>query len=155
MSASPWTRRVLQALAVAVFGFVLLNATFMLDWGFQSLLKVAFYRDRDLVRVIWWLPPLQHVLFAVLIGFVSWGVLRSALATTYKAIFMTVPTAVVLVTVGMFTYRWPLYSYAAASLLTLGTLGVFSRTRQPWLYYYSVTLVVLTLAVMAMMGKEI
>jgi VIT1/CCC1 family predicted Fe2+/Mn2+ transporter len=68
---------------------------------------------------------------------------------------MTVPVAVVLVTVGIFLYRWQIVSYSVGSLLCIGTLYCFYRTKQPWLYYYTVVLVGLTLAIFTLLGGEI
>ncbi|MBU0906589.1 MAG: hypothetical protein KKD18_04880 [Nanoarchaeota archaeon] len=148
---------VLSALAVAVFGFILLNATFLFDFLYQSLLNLVvtqFVRlnpDLD-----WsWYPPLKHLSFVVVIGLISWEIFSTKLKLIYKAIYMTVPTAVVLVSVGMFLYRWPIVAYSLGALLVVGTLFWFYRTKQPWIYYYTVILVGVALGVFTLMGGEI
>ncbi|MDP2907288.1 MAG: hypothetical protein Q8O03_05085 [Nanoarchaeota archaeon] len=102
-----------------------------------------------------WFPPIKHALFVVIIGLISWLVFRSKLKVLYKAVYMTVPVAVALVTVGMFLYRWPIVGYSVGSLLCIGTLYYFYRTKQPWLYYYTVVLIGLILAIFTLTGGEI
>jgi hypothetical protein len=97
----------------------------------------------------------MHSSFVVIIGIISWIVFRSGLRVLYKAIYMTVPVAVVLATVGIFLYRWPIVSYSVGSLLCIGALCYLYRTKQPWLYYYTVILVGITLAIFTLLGGEI
>jgi hypothetical protein len=157
MIKNPYVKNILSALAVAGFGFVLLNLAFILDFLFQSLiiaiikLFVHIEPAMDLV----WFPPVMHVAFVILISVISWFVFRSKLRVLYKAIFMTVPAAVVLVTIGMFLYRWPLVSYPLGVLSTIATLYYFYRSKQPWLYFYAVILVALALLAMNLTGQEI
>jgi hypothetical protein len=102
-----------------------------------------------------WFPPAKHVMFVVIIGLISWPILRSKLGTLYKAIYLTVPLAVILVTIGMFLYRWPVVVYLVGGFITIGILYYLYRTRQPWLYYYTVVLVALTLMIFTLLGGEI
>jgi hypothetical protein len=152
-----YIKNILSALAVASFGFILLNLTFLLDFLFQSLVLgfIKLFTPVDLMTTHNWLPPILHVLFVVIIGLISRLIFRSRLGLLYKAIYMTVPVAVALVTIGIFLYRWPLIPYPVGGLLVIGTLFYFYRTKQPWLYYYTVILVALTLTIMAILGVEI
>jgi len=68
---------------------------------------------------------------------------------------MTVPLAVVFVTFGMFLYRWPVAAYTLGSLFSISVLYYFYHTKQPWLYYYTVILVSLTLLLAGLLGVEI
>jgi len=68
---------------------------------------------------------------------------------------MTVPTAVVLVTIGILLYSLPVVPYIVGAILTVGVLFYFYRTKEPWLYYYSVILVAITLMIFTLMGGEI
>lgn len=157
MFKKPWVKNVLSALAVAFFGFILLNLTFLLDFLFQSVVDriVRFFTPDDFNMAWRWFPPAKHVMFVVIIGLISWPILRSKLGTLYKAIYLTVPLAVILVTVGIFLYSWPIVSYLVGGLITIGILYYLYRTRQPWLYYYSVVLVALTLMIFTLLGGEI
>ena len=150
-------KNILSALAVVVFGFILLNVAFIFDFLFQSLIDtiVRFFTTAD-VNMEWsWYPPVKHAMFVVLIGLISWYVFRSKLGVLYKAIYMTVPLAVVFVTIGMFLYRWPMAAYSLGSLFSIGVLYYFYRTRQPWLYYFSLILISLTMLMVGLLGVEI
>jgi len=68
---------------------------------------------------------------------------------------ITVPIAVVLVTIGMFLYRWPVVAYSVGSLFSVGILYYLYRTKQPWLYFYAVILVSLSLLTAGLFGIEI
>jgi hypothetical protein len=154
---SPLARNILSALAVAVFGFILLNLTFLFDALYQGIIRrfIGLFIPLGPEMDMRWLPALFHGSFAVVIGIISWFVFRTKLKPIYKAIYMTVPAAVVLVTVGMFLYRWPALVYSVGGLLCLSTLYYFYRTKQPWIYYYAVVLVGVTLAVFTLAGGEI
>ena len=152
-----WVKNVLSALAVVFFGFILLNLTFLLDFLFQSLVDgaVRLFTPED-VNMAWrWFPPAKHLMFVVIIGLISWFILRSKLGTLYKAIYLTVPLAVILVSVGIFLYSWPVVPYLVGGFITIGILYYLYRTRQPWLYYYTVVLVALTLMIFTLLGGEI
>ncbi|MBU4227794.1 hypothetical protein KJ813_02615 [bacterium] len=157
MFKNPIVKNILSALAVAVFGFILLNLAFIFDFLVQSVVKglIELFTPVDFETNFQWLPPAMHGLFTVIIGIVSWFVFRSKLSTLYKAIYMTVPLAVVFVTLGIFLYRWPVAAYSLGSLLSIGVLYFFYRSKQPWLYYYTVILVGLVLAIFSLLGGEI
>ena len=154
---NPLVKNILSAVAVAVFGFILLNLTFIFDAIYQTPIRllVRLFIPLEPDSDLYWFPPLMHGSFVVVIGLISWFVFRSKLRILYKAIYMTVPVAVVLVTTGIFLYQWPIVSYSVGSLLCVGTLYYFYRTKQPWLYYYTVILVGLTLAIFTLLGGEI
>lgn len=150
-------RNILSALAVAVFGFLLLNLTFLFDFLFQSVVDVfvSLLTPVDFNMEWHWFPPLKHAMFVIIIGLISWLVFRSQVGILYKAIYLTVPVAVGLVTVGIFLYHWPIVSYSFGSFLCIGVLYYFYHSKQPWLYYYAVVLVGLTLAIFTLLGGEI
>lgn len=159
MFKNPIVKNILSVLAVAGFGFVLLGLTFLFDFLFQSLI-VGFIKLFIPVSVnpemdYHWLPPMIQVLFMVVIGLISWFIFRSKLGVLYKAIYMTVPTAVALATIGIFLYRWPVVAFSMGGLFSVGVLYSFYRTKQPWIYYYTVILVATTLAIMTFVGVEI
>lgn len=154
---NPIAKNILSAVAIAGFGFILLNLTFLFDFLFQSLIigLVRLFTPVDLVMAYPWLPPIMHALFVAVIGLISWSVFRSKLSVFYKAIYMTVPLAVVFATIGMFLYRWPVAAYSLGGLFSIGALYYFFRTKQPWLYYYALILVGLTLLIASLLGMEI
>jgi hypothetical protein len=103
----------------------------------------------------YWFPPMMHAAFVALIGLISWAIFRTKIRALFKAIYLTVPTAVVLVTLGIFFYQLPVIPYLLGFLLIAGVLYCFYRTKQPWLYYYSVILIGLVLAIFTFLGGEI
>lgn len=153
---NPIVKNILSAVTIIFFGFVLLNLTFLLDFLFQSIIDslISFFTKADFMA--WpWLPLVKHSLFAVVIGLISWLVFRSKIRDFYKATFLTVPTAVVLVTIGILLFHWPIAVYSISGLLVAGALCYLYRTKKPWLYWYAVILVSLALAIMSLTGAEI
>jgi hypothetical protein len=157
MFKNSMAKNILSALAVAGFGFILLNFTFIFDFLLHSLVAgfIKLFIPVNPEITYYWFPPVIHALFVVVIGLISWLIFRSKLGVLYKAIYMTVPSAVVFVTLGMFLYRWPVAAYSLGSLFGIGVLYYFYRTKQPWLYYYTVILVGLALAIFSLLGGEI
>ena len=154
---NPLVKNILSAVAVTIFGFILLNLTFIFDAVYQGLLRrlVGLFIPLTPDTNLYWLPPLFHGSFVVVIGIISWFVFRSKLKVLYKAVYMTVPVAVVLATVGIFLYRWPTVAYSIGGLFTLSVLYYFYRTKQHWLYYYTVILVGFVMLIAGLLGVEI
>jgi hypothetical protein len=143
---------------VAAIGFVLLNLTFLLNYlvfQFINIFMPSNPMPSNPESAPQWFPLARHILFLIIIALISWIVFRSKLRVLIKAIFMTVPTAVTLVTIGILLYPSPVLPYLVGALLTIGVLFYFYRTHRPWLYYYSVILVALVLMVFTLMGGEI
>ncbi len=153
MIKNPHVKNILAALAVAVFGFILLNLTFLFDWAVQSFIRRLFPANDNMAMQ--WLPPAKHIIFLIIIAFLSWLVFKSKLRMIFKAIYSTVPAAVTFVTVGICFYQWPIISYSINILIYAGTILYLYRTKKSWLYYYSVTLVAVSLLVMGIFGMEI
>lgn len=157
MFKNPIVKNILSAVAVAIFGFILLNLTFLFDFLIQSLVDsvIKLFTPAD-INMDWsWFPPVKHAMFVVIIGLISWLIFRSKLRELYKAIYMTVPSAVILVTLGMFLYLWPVIAYSLGGLFGIGVLCYFYRTKQPWLYYYTVILIGLVMLLVGLLGVEI
>ncbi len=158
MFKNPISKNILSTVAVTGGGFILLNLTFMFDYFFQSAVIwfIKLFTSEDNPPMAWyWFPPLMHIAFVALIGLISWVIFRAKIRILFKAIYMTVPSAVLFVTLGMFLYRWPVLAYSFGSLFIVGVLYFFYRTKQPWLYYYTVILVGLALAIFSLLGGEI
>jgi len=157
MFKNPIVKNILSALAVAGFGFILLNLTFLLDALVHSLVDraIQLFTPVNFGMTYNWYAPAMHFLFVIIIGLISWPILRSKLGVLYKAIYMTVPLAVVFVTFGMFFYQWPAVAYSLGGLFSIGVLYYFYRTKQPWLYYYTLILVGLALTIMTISGVDI
>jgi len=154
---NPIVKNILSALAVAGFGFILLNLAFLFDFLFQSLVNgfIKLFTPVNFNMTYHWFPPMMHALFVVIIGLISWLVFRSKLGVLYKAIYMTVPLAVIFVTLGILLYRWPVVAYSLGSLFAIGVLYYFYHTKKPWLYYYTLILVGLAMLMVGLLGIEI
>ena len=153
----PIVKNILSALAVAVFGFILLNLAFLFDYLFQSAVKgfIRLFTPIDFNMAYNWFPPVMHAMFVVIIGLISWIIFRSKLGVLYKSIYMTVPLAVIFATLGMFLGRWPSVAYSLGGLFGIGVLYYFYRTKKPWLYYYTLILVGLVMLILGLSGTEI
>jgi hypothetical protein len=157
MLSNPNVKNILSALAVAVFGYVLLGLTFLFDFLFHSLVErlIRLFTPVDFNMTYNWFPPMMHALFLVIICLISWPVFRSKLGTLYKAIYMTVPVAVILATIGIFLHNWPVVPYVVGSLFAVGVLFYLYHTKHPWLYYYTLILVALSITIFTLLGGEI
>ena len=152
---NPIAKKILQALAIAVFGFILLNLTFLFNFLVVKLIGL-FVSDEFISTHQWqWFPMIRHAVFLIIICLISWPVFRSKLGMLYKAIYMTVPLAVIFVTIGIFLYQWHIVPYLVGGLFAIGFLFYLYRTEQPWLYYYTVVLVALSLMIFTLLGGEI
>ncbi|MDD4938372.1 MAG: hypothetical protein PHX34_05180 [Candidatus Shapirobacteria bacterium] len=148
----------MSGLAVAGFGWVLLNLTFILDYLFQRSILFLFGRLMPLdwwYKNTFWFPSVMHFLFVVLIALISYKVFKSKLKVIFKAIYMVVPVAVVLVTFGIFFYQLPIIIYGLSILSVLSVLFWFFKTKQPWIYYFSVILISVVLLISTLVGMEI
>ena len=154
---NPVIKNILSIVAVTFFAFILLNITFLFDFAYQSIVRwiIELFIPLDLDMTIYWLPPLLHLSFVVIIGLISWIVFRSKLKVLYKATYMAVPIAVVLATIGMFLYSWPIISYSIGSLFCIGILYYLYHTKQPWLYYYVLILISTILLIMSLLSVDI
>lgn len=149
-------KNILSALAVAVFGFILLNLTFLLDASYQvPIRRIVGHFAQIGPESTRFFPFLMHGSFAAIICIISYFVFRSRMRVLFKAIYMTVPAATVLATVGILSYQTPIIGYCIGGILCFGTLYYFYRTKQPWLYYYTVIFVGLGLAIFTLLGGEI
>jgi hypothetical protein len=150
-------KNILSALAIAIFGFILLNITFLFDAAYQALVRgfVEGFFNLGPESNLYWFPPLLHISFVIIILLISWFVLKSKLKAIYKAIYMTVPVATIFVTIGMFFYQWPFVVYSLSILFGLGVLYYFYRTKRSWIFYYTLILIGLVMLLMALTGMEI
>jgi hypothetical protein len=150
-------KNIFSAVAVAIFGFILLNLAFLFDALFQGLIDgiIKIFTPVDINMAWHWFPPIKHLLFVVLIGIISLLIFKSKLRIFFKATYMIVPLAVVFVTIGMFLYRWPIAVYSLSILFTLSILYYFYCTKKPWLYYYALILIAFVLLIVSLLGVEI
>ncbi len=150
-------KNILEALLIVVFGFVLLFLTFIFDSLLQAgiLALVGLFVKINPNMELYWYPVLMHGLFIVFIWYVSQYIFRLKLSVFWKSVYLMVPTAVVLVTIGMALYQWPIALYAIGGIVALGILYRFHKTMQPWQYYVSVILPSVSLVTIMLLGQNI
>ncbi len=151
-------KNVLSALAVAIGGFILLNVVFLLDFLFQNALKAIFRESRQgppQAGGPLFGPPINHILFLVLIGLISWLVYRTRLNVLLKAIFTVVPVAVVLATLGLAFFNIQPLVYILGALFVVAVLVYLLVKKQHWLYFFAVILTALALTIFTLSGGEI
>lgn len=154
---NPLIKNILSALIITIFGFILLNLTFLFDVLYQGAIRglIGIFMPLSPDSNLYWFPPLMHLSFIFIIGIISLFVFKSKLKTIYKAIFLAVPLAVVLASIGMFFYQSPIAVYSLGALFSISVLCYFYRTKQPWLYYYTLILISLVLLISVLIGVEI
>lgn len=153
MFKNPYVKNVLSALAVAFFGFILLNLTFIFDWLIQSFIDLFFLYGFNITMQ--WYPPIKHIVFILIIALISWFIFKSKLREIYKVIYLVVPLAVVFATTWMFLYRWPILAQSISIIIFGGIIFYFYRTKKNWLYYYALILISSVLLVMSLLGVDI
>ncbi|MFA5047723.1 MAG: hypothetical protein WC516_01635 [Patescibacteria group bacterium] len=154
---NPATKGVLSALAVIVFGFILLNLTFLFDALFQNFIDliVGLFTKINLNMSTRWFPMGKHLSFAILIIIISYFLFSSKLKTIYKSIFMTVPLMTLFLTIGIFLHQSPWIAGIIIAGLALGVFYYFYKTKQPWLYYYTLALICALMLIIAIFQIEI
>ena len=149
-------RDALSAAVVAGCGFALLGITFVLDFLFHSLVDLIgrFFVSPGSDLAVPWFPTAKHIAFLAVIVMISLPILRSRLGEIYKAVFLMVPVAVFLATIGILLYRWQPFPYMVGAVFVLGTLAYLYRTRQSWLYHYAVIVVATSLMIFTLAGGD-
>jgi len=146
-------KKLLAAVAIVLGGFFLFNVVFLIFAGVIN--GVLFFLPDDFMATNPWYMPVAMTTIGVafLVGF--FFLFKSKLFPLLKAIFMTVPAAIVFVGIGIALYRWPFAVYTVSTLVGLITFYGFYRTKAPWLYYFSVLYVTIALVIMTLTGAEI
>ena len=152
---SCFIKNIVPAIVVAIAGFALLNITFLFYFLLEQFFRLFRSDEPMFAYQRQWILNTERFLFLVIVGLISWLVFRSKLNTLYKAVYMTVPLAVILVTTGMFFYNLPIILYSVSVLFSAVVLLYLYFTKKPWIYYYTLVLVVISLTVFTLLGGEI
>jgi len=147
MFKNPYVKNILYALAVAFFGFVLLNLTFIFDFFIHSLIALFF------PSINRWLPQMKHIIFVITIILISLLVFKSKLRELFKAIYLTVPLMVIFSDIEIFLYGYPILTYSVNCLILLIIVFYFYINKKSWIYYYSAILVASVLLIMNLFSK--
>ena len=146
-------KNILSALAVPFFGFALWNVIFML---FALLVRVVLlFLPVDFVRTSSWFMPLMLILFDIAILALSWFIFRLGLPDLMKAVYATVPLAVIFVSIGIFTFPWSALAYGLNGFVFGMIIGYLYYAKKPWIYLYTTVFVAGTLLIFTLLGGEI
>jgi len=150
-------KNIFSVLAVVVFGFILLNLAFLFDFVYQTIARgiIEYITPLEPGMNVPWFPPLMHFSFLIVIGIISWFILRSKLWKVLKAVYLCVPVVAVQVTIGIFFYPNTLLVYSLGALFCLGVVYYLHRTKKPWLYYFTTIFWPIVVAAYTLSGGEI
>jgi hypothetical protein len=138
---------------VAAGGIILLNLTFVAYFLFVSALDVVLPGKGGDAHD--WVRALELGLFVLLVGSVSWWVLRSGLRSLLKAAYLTVPLGVAYASLGVLLSRWPGVAVALGIVFFAVVLGYLRRSAQPWIYIYALVLVSVAMLAITLTGTDI
>lgn len=150
-------KKILSALLVTVFGYIVINLTYLIDFIFQTFLDdaVGLFTKAE-VNLVWhWYPIAKDLLFLLIVALVSRSVFQSKMKTLYKNIYLTLPLSVIYTTINIFFFRWPIAVYLAEAYFFFGFLYVFKRLKLSWLYFYTLYFFSLLILVLNMMRWQI
>lgn len=154
MKANNKLKKILTIIGIPLVGFILLNITFLFAALFHTIFNRLFSGHYEIISR--WIPASRHILFAIVIILISWFILKSKkIKELYQATYAVVPTATILVTIGIFLYQRPLAVYSLSVLFFGAIIYYLYRKKKPWFYYYSVTWVTLALLIMGILGIDI
>ncbi len=149
--------RIIQAALVALLGFALLNAAFILDFLYQSAIKsiVVLFMEPWEFNSLEWLRTIMNLSFMALMLLAAYLVLKSGFHVVIKAAFLAVPTATVLLITYITLYPRNTLAISACVIEFLAAFAVMLRKRPHWLYFFSFLLTAASLAAMALLGIDI
>lgn len=157
LSGQSLAARILQAVLVALLGFALLNAAFVLDFLYQSAFRriAGLFMNPEEFNELEWLRTIMNLSFMGLMAAASYFVLRSGFHLVIKAAFLAVPTATVLLITYITLYPRNTLAVAACVIEFLAAFAVLLKKRAHWLYFFSFLLTAASLAAMALLGIDI
>lgn len=134
MNLKPWQKNILSIVDIIAGGFLLFNFAFLLT---------AIVTNITIYFMGAWPGGYSHITGRVislfLIAFISWLVFRTRVSGTIKAMFLTMPTMVTLVMVGIAFYQQPQWVIVLISaLIILAVLSYLYKKNLSWLYYFSI-----------------
>ena len=152
-------KKILSALFISVFGFILLNLAFLFVAGFVNgslaLYKLITSKQLEINNNIFF----GHVFLIIsilIILIISLFILKSKkIKTLYKATYFMVPLAVVYVIFGMFLSNFTVLLYIISALIFFSVLYYLHRNKQSWLYYYSLIFISIIMLIMNILKIDI
>lgn len=156
MLEKAWQKNVLSALAIMIGGFVLFNVAFMMA---ALVNKTTFFllslliRETDSGFEQWFF--LWHIFFLVIVLVLSFLILRLPVHDLIKAIYFTMPLAVVITEISVQLYPMQVLVYAVNALVIAGVLAFLILKKKSWLYFYATGFVAVVMLVVGILGIDI
>ena len=138
--------------AVVVLGdLVVLGAAFFSYAAYQNAFRALFFRG----DVAPWLHSVETLGALLVIGGVTWWVVRARPVSLGTALWLAVPAAAVLVTIGVWAYPAEMLGIALGTAVVGVVDAVLLIAGRPWEQVLSITWVALLLLVTVLTGQEI
>lgn len=148
-----YNKKTPQAVFIFLVGFVLLCVTYLI---YATVYNITDYLvPKEFVLANSWYESIRMLVVSLILLLGFGLLLKTKISDIYKAAFMIVPTAIVLVVSGVILYENPLASYLLGSLMTFTALAYLHLTKQPWYYWFAIAIVAVSLMAVAMTGVEI
>lgn len=154
MSEKKSIHPIIPIIVIPIVGFVLLNLSFLLAAGVRVGIHLLINAIID--NPPKWLPFISHIITFTFLITLSFFVIRSKrINDLIKATFFVVPTAVILVYIGIFLSNFPVFLYLLSGIVVLGISYYLYKFNKSWMYFYSLILVSFTLLIMMIFGIDI
>ncbi len=155
MKIKTWQKNVLSAAAIAVGGFILFNAAFLLAAGvingFNWLLKQLAGNEDFAVNMAY-----GGYLFVLIILVISWFVFKSKLPALAKAIYLPMPLMVVLIFQATQLFEYPSWIPVTIGVIIVGLVLLYLyKKKLSWLYYFAALFTGAVALYIAIAGVEI
>jgi hypothetical protein len=155
MKLKLWQKNVLSMLLIALMGFVLFFAAFMLAFFVSSVCDkiIMLFADKAVnpraIHFSW------HYIYLILVLLLSWFVFRTGLNDLAKAAFSTLPLAVILAETGVQFYRLPVLVYVSGAVIIGAILFYLYKKKLSWMYYFAVLYVTAVMLFVMLSGMDI
>lgn len=138
--------------AVVVLGdLAVLGAAFFAYAAYQSAFRALLFRD----DVAPWLHATESVLVLLAIAGATWWVLHRWPSSLGAALWLAVPAAAVLVTIGIWAYPAELLGIGIGAAVVAVVDAVLLIAGRPWEQVLSITWVALLLLSMVLTGQQL
>ena len=131
VKTSPGLRNVLEAIGIAVIGFVFFNVAFAMFAGILGLIKLI--ANTSIQN-----NTLGFIIFLLVLIILSVLIFRSKLNIILKAGYLCMPVMSVLVMLGILFYQNQWFVFGFAVLFIGGLLSYLRMMKLPWQYLFSV-----------------
>lgn len=141
-------KNILSAVFIAAVGLLLFNLAFILA-AFVINIPINFMGTPENAA-----PHIVgRVVYIIIVGLISWLILKSKLTDLIKAAFFTVPLMVTLVMIGITVSNQPMWVTVLIGMIIVGAvLWYIYKRRLSWYYSFS-TLYVAVLALCIMIFR--